>query len=46
MVEGLPAPLDETARHSRRILEDAQVALQPLAGVDDFAQSVRRELLM
>ena len=44
VVEGLPAPTDDTARHSRRILEDAQIALQPLASVDDFAQSVRREL--
>jgi len=46
VVEGLPAPTDETALHSQRILEDAQVALQPLAGVDDFAQSVRQELQM
>ena len=46
VVEGLPAPTDETALHSRRILEDAQIALQPLAAVDEFAQSVRRELQM
>ena len=46
VVEGLPGPTDETARHSQRILEDAQVTLQPLAAVDEFAQSVRRELQM
>jgi hypothetical protein len=46
VVEGLPTPSDEPALYSQRILEDAQIALQPLAGVDGFAQSVRRELQM
>ncbi len=46
VIEGLPAPSDETALHSQRILEDARIALQPLAGLDDYAQSVRKELMM
>jgi len=46
VVEGLPGPTDETALHSQRILEDAQIDLQPLAGVVEFAQSVRRDLQM
>ena len=46
VIEGLPTPTDEAARHSQRILEDAQIALQPLAAVDAFAQSVRSELQM
>jgi hypothetical protein len=45
VIEGLPQAGDETALHSQRILEDAQVALQPLAGLDEYAQSIRRELL-
>lgn len=46
VVEGLPAPDDEAALHSQRILRDAEVELQPLAGIDAFAQSVRAELAM
>jgi len=46
VVEGLPEPGDETASHSQRILLDAQINLRPLAVVDAYAQSVRRELLM
>lgn len=44
VVEGLPQPGDETALHSQRILADARIALQPLSGLDDYAQSIRREL--
>ena len=46
VVEGFPLPGDDVAAHSRQVLEDARIALQPLAGVDDFAQSIRRELMM
>jgi hypothetical protein len=44
VVEGLPAPGDETALHSQRILRDAEVELHPLAEVDAYAQTVRSEL--
>ena len=44
IVEGLPQPGEETAIHSQRILADAEIALQPLSGLDDYAQSVRRQL--
>jgi hypothetical protein len=44
VVEGLPQPGDDAALHSQRILEDAQVALQPLAGLDDYAHAIRNEL--
>ncbi len=44
VVEGLPAPNDEVALHSQRVLLDAEVRLRPLAEVDAYAQSVRAEL--
>ena len=44
VVESLPQQSDETALHSQRILADAQIALQPLAGLEDYAQSIRQEL--
>lgn len=46
VVEGLPAPGDETASHSRRILLDAEIVLRPLSEVDAYAKSVGAELLM
>lgn len=46
VVEGLPGRDDDTAKSSRTILEEAQIHIQPLAGVDEYAQSVARELLM
>jgi len=46
VVEGLAGPEDEPALFSQRILEEGRIALQPLAGVDDYAQSVCHELLM
>lgn len=46
VIEGLPQAGEETALHSQRILEDAQITLQPLAGLDAYAQSVRRELIL
>lgn len=45
VVEALPAAGAEAARHSQRVLEDARIALQPLAGIDAYAQSIRAELL-
>jgi hypothetical protein len=45
VVEGLAAPGDEAALFSQRILEEGRIALQPLATVDDYARSVRRELM-
>ncbi len=44
VVEALPGPGNETALHSQRILADAQIALQPIAGLDAYAQSIRHEL--
>jgi len=46
VVEGLPTPEDATPSHSLRVLLDADITIQPLAGVDGFAQVVRAELLM
>ena len=46
IVEGLPAPDDDPAVATRTILEEAQILIQPIAGVDSYAQSVRRDLLM
>ena len=37
---------DETAAFSQRILEEADVHLVPLSELDEYAQSVRRELSM
>jgi hypothetical protein len=45
VIEGPPARGDTTARHSYRLLMDAQVTLRPLANVEDFALSVSAELL-
>ena len=36
---GVPAAL-----YTQRLLEENRIAIQPLAGVEDFAQSVRRDL--
>jgi hypothetical protein len=44
VVEALPAPGEESALHSQKIFADAQIALQPLTGLDYYAQSVRQEL--
>jgi len=45
VIEGLPAPGDEAARHSQRVLLDAEISLRPLAEVDAYAQLVRADLL-
>jgi len=44
IIEGWPARGDKTAGHSCRILQDAEIALRPLAEVDAFAASIRTEL--
>lgn len=46
VVEGLPGPGEDTAQSTQIILEEAQIALQPLSTVEEYAQSVGRELLM
>ena len=46
VIEALPAATDTTAQSTRTILEEAAIRLQPLAGVDALAQSIRRELMM
>ena len=45
VVGSLPTAEDETAKSTRTILEEAQILIQPLAGVEGFAQSIRREML-
>jgi hypothetical protein len=45
VVEALAAAEDEAAQFSQRILEEGRIAVQPLATVDEYAQSVRRELM-
>lgn len=45
VVGSLPTAEDETAKSTRTILEEARILIQPLAGVDGFAQSIRREML-
>lgn len=44
VVEGPPEAGDEAALFSLRTLEEAQIRLQPLSGVDSFAESVLRDL--
>ncbi len=46
VVEGLPQPGDDAALHSQRILGDAQIVLRPLAGLQDYALSIRQELVL
>lgn len=44
VVEGVPEKDDEAANLSQNILIEAGVAIQPVALVDQFAQSIRQEL--
>lgn len=46
VVEAMAAAGDKTASLSQRILEEGSIALQPIASVEDFAQSVRRDLML
>jgi hypothetical protein len=43
--DSLVAAEDEAARFAQRILEEGRIAVQPLATVDEYAQSVRQELM-
>jgi Protein of unknown function (DUF3037) len=45
VVEGLADPGDEAAALSQRILEEGRIAVQPLPGIQEFAHSVRHELM-
>jgi hypothetical protein len=45
VIEAWPAQGDKRAGHSFRILKDADIAMQPLAEVDAFANSIRNEFL-
>lgn len=46
VVATLASPEDEVARASQEILVERHISLQPLAGIEDYALSVRRELAM
>jgi hypothetical protein len=46
VVEGLAGQGDEPAALCQRILEEGRVSIQPVAGVEAFAQSVRGELIV
>jgi hypothetical protein len=46
VVEALAAPGDIVATFSQKILEEGGIRLQPIAGVENFAQSIRRELMV
>jgi len=45
IIEAWPKKGDLVAQHSRRLLEDAGIGLWPVADVDAFAATVRRELV-
>src|SRR5271169_602227 len=46
VVEALPLTSDAVARSTQIILEEAEIHIRPIATVDDYAQSIRRELMM
>lgn len=46
VVEGLAGQGDEPAALCQHILQEGKIAIQPLAGVEDFARSVRREVIV
>lgn len=46
VVEGLAGQGDEPAALCQRILEEGRITIQPLAGIESFAQSVRSELMI
>lgn len=45
VVEALARPDDKTALLSQQILEEGRISIQPLAGVEQFAATVARELM-
>jgi len=46
VVEALPRANDAVARSTQIILEEADIRIRPLAAVNDYAQSIRQELMM
>jgi len=44
VIEGWPAAGDKSASHSHRILQDAKIAMRPLAEADALAAAIRDEL--
>ena len=46
VVEALPGTENDTAKSTLTILEEAGIHIQPLSGVDDYAQTIRGELMM
>jgi len=46
VVEAPAATRDSVANLSQRILKDGGIQIQPIDGVNDFAQTIRRELMM
>jgi len=46
VVEARAEPGVPAALYTQSLLEESGIALQPLAGIDDFAQSVRRDLTL
>jgi len=46
VVEALPLAGDSVARSTQTILEEAEIRIQPAATVNDYAQSIRRDLMM
>jgi len=44
IIEGWPVRGDQTAVHSYRLLQDAEVTMHPLTEVDEFASSIREQL--
>ena len=44
VIDAWPALGDKKAGHSHRILQDAEIAMRPLAELDVFARSIRDEL--
>ena len=46
VVEALASKGDKAANLSQRILEDGGVALQPIDGIPEYAQSIRRDLMI
>jgi Protein of unknown function (DUF3037) len=46
VVEGLAGQGDDSAALCQRILEEGKIAIQPLASVEAFAESIRAELMI
>jgi len=46
VVDALPAISERMASLSQKILEDGGVALQPIAGLSEYAQSIRHQMMI